>query len=289
MTQMPLLQKDAWETATSRETTWSAQGAAKTQTREIQVKGFMTGEEALGYCLSRPPGDEGQLPSYIPYNAATQDPPLLLRSIKATANDNPEIWTITGEYSSLVRDDLGRAVDYTFSGTTSGASQTVTQGIVYTKYGTGPDYQGAINVNPNGVDGVDIVIPKLEFQIDKVLPKGTLWFAYLMTLVKLTGTVNEAAFGPFARGEVLYLGTDFSQKGGGETSFIHKFVGSPNRTAANGNALTIGGINNIEKMGHDYLWIDYVATDNAGFVIRQPRTVHVHQVYPYADFSQLRI
>jgi hypothetical protein len=289
MSQFPILSADAWEVATSRETTWTAEGASKDQTREVQVTGFTTPETALNYCLNLPNNHEGRLPTYIPFDLATGNPALLLKSIRATATDSPEIWTITGEYKSLVRDDQGNAVDYTFSGTTSGATQTITQGFAYQKYGTGPDYQGAINVSSSGVDGVDIVIPKLEFEIDKVLKAGTLWFDYLLTVTKMTGTVNAAVFGPFARGEVLYLGVDFSVKGGGDVQFTHKFVASPNRLVANGNALTFGTISNVEKLGHDYLWIDYIAAENAGFVIRQPRTVHVHRVYEFADFTQLKI
>jgi hypothetical protein len=53
--------------------------------------------------------------------------------------------------------------------------------------------------------------------------------------------------------------------------------------------LTFGEITNVEKLGHEYLWVDYVAAESSGFVIRKPRSVHVHQVYPYADFTQLQI
>lgn len=289
MSAFPILPVDAWELPTSRESTWTAEGSTKEQTREVMVTGFTTAEEALNYVLNLADGIEGRLPTYIPYDFATGNPAMLLRAIRATAADTPEAWKIIGEYKSLLRDDDGNAVDYTFSGTTSGASQNITQGLDYQSYGNGPNYQGAINVGPNGVEGVEIVVPKFEFTIDKVLPKGTLYFDYLKVLMRLTGTVNGAPFGPFARGEVLYLGADFSVKGGGDTSFNHKFVGSPNRTRENGNALSFGDITNVEKLGHEYLWVDYVAAESQGFVIRRPRSVHVHQVYPYADFTALRI
>jgi hypothetical protein len=289
MSAFPILPVDAWELPTSRESTWTAEGSTKEQTREVMVTGYTTAEEALNHVLNLAEGIEGRLPTYIPYDFATGNPAMLLRAIRARATDTPEVWTIVGEYKSLLRDDDGNAVDYTFSGTTSGASQNITQGLDYQSYGNGPNYQGAINVSPNGVEGVDVVVPKFEFTIDKVLPKGTLYFDYLKVLMQLTGTVNGAPFGPFARGEVLYLGADFSVKGGGDTSFNHKFVGSPNRTTANGNALSFGDITNVEKLGHEYLWVDYVAAESQGFVIRQPRSVHVHQVYPFADFTALRI
>jgi hypothetical protein len=279
---------DSWETTGSRSTSWTSKGSEKQQTREFIAVGLMSPEEAVDYALNgAPPPDN--IPYYIPFNPQLNQPGLLLESISATPLDTPETWSVTAQYKSLVRDDDGNDVDYTFSGTTSGQSQNITQGLDYRKFGNGPNFAGAINVTENGVDGVDIVIPKLEFQIDKVLRKSTKWFEYLMHITQLTGSVNAAPFGLFARGEVLYLGADFSVQGGGDTNFTHKFMASPNRTIANNNALKFGPISNVEKMGHDYLWVDYIAMEESGFVIREPRTVHVHQVYPYADFTRLRL
>lgn len=277
---------DAFENALSRPTTWTADGGKKTQTREVTVTGYTTPETAANYAVV-----SGELPTFIPFNPVTLDPPAVLKSVSAKPEGSPEIWIIEGSYESLQTDDNGDPLSYSISGTTSGATTTVTQGILgrYTKYGTGPDYAGAINVDKDGVQGVEIIIPKLEFQIEKVIPRGTLFFQYLQVLIGLTGRVNAAPAFYFAPRELLFLGADFSAKGGGDVTFTYKFAASPNRLAASGNALSVGAITNIEKFGHDYLWVDYKAEESSGYVIRTPRTVHVHGVYEDGDFSLLGI
>lgn len=286
---------DAFETLTSRDTTWTAEGGRKTQTREAMVFGVTTPEEAAYTAVIGTPNVPASLPSFLPANPVTGDAMMILKSVSAKPTENVEVWVATGTYESLQRNDNGNEISFTFSGTTSGATQTVTQGYAYQKYGTGPDYAGAINVDKDGVQGVEIVIPKLEFQIEKVIPKADSngnprkWFAYLMTILRLTGRVNAAPIWDFAQRELLFLGADYNAKGGGDVAFTYKFVASPNRLAANNNALTIGSINNIEKFGHDYLWIDYRAVESGGFIVREPRTVHVHRVYEDGDFTLLGI
>jgi len=52
MSAFPILPIDAWELPTSRESTWTAEGSTKEQTREVMVTGYTTAEEALNYVLS---------------------------------------------------------------------------------------------------------------------------------------------------------------------------------------------------------------------------------------------
>lgn len=296
MTRTPL-PLDAFETLDSRATTWSADGGKKQQTRSAMVTGVTTAEDAAYTAVvgNAAAGLSPQLPTFLPQNPLTGDAMMVMKSISAEPTESPEVWSVSATYHTLQLDDQGNPISFTFSGTTSGATSTITQGIGYTRYGTGPNYNGAINVDADGVAGVEIVIPKLEFQIEKVIPKTdglgnpTKWFAYLMVLLNLTGKVNGAPIWNFAQRELLFLGADFSAKGGGDVTFTYKFVASPNRTVANGNALTIGSISNIEKFGHDYLWIDYVASESSGFVVRTPRTVHVHRVYEDGNFALLGI
>lgn len=286
---------DSFETVNSRATNWSSDGGKKTQEREVMVTGVTTSEEAAYLAVIGTPTNPSTLPSYLPRNPVTGDGMMVLKAVSAKPTENVEAWIVTGTYETLQRDDQGNDITYTFSGTTSGATQTITQGIGYQRYGTGPNYAGAINVDKDGVQGVEIIVPTLEFQIEKVLPKvngagvPTKWFAYNMVLLGLTGRVNAAPIWEFAARELLFLGADFSAKGGGDVTFTYKFRASPNRLVANGNALSFGAITNVEKYGHDYLWIDYVAEESAGFVVRTPRTVHVHRVYEDGNFLLLGI
>jgi hypothetical protein len=272
---------DIFESADSRATNYDADQGIKTQTRRVTVTGYTTPEEAISAALSDP---ATPLPAFVSGNPITGEPQMQLRSVAIEPQETPEIYAIVGNYESTPVDDNDDPISYTFSGTTTGASQLVTQGIAYQRYGTGPNYDGAINVDKDGVQGVEITIPRLEFQIDKVMPKGVLRFSYVIQLMQMTGKTNQAAIWGFAQGELLFLGAEFSQKSAGEVTISFKFMASPNVTG-----LAIGTVSGIDKKGHEYLWVDYKASESGGFVIRQPRTVHVHQVYDYADFSTLQI
>jgi hypothetical protein len=292
------LQLDTFETITSRDTNYVAEGGKKSQTREVMVTGVTTPEDA-GYIALVGDPDSGlspSLPTFLPMvqRGNRRDPAMLLKTVSVAATENVEAWIVTGSYESLSFDDDGNSISFTFSGTTSGATQTVTQGIGYASYGTGPNYAGAINVDKDGVSGVEIVIPKLEFQIEKTIETGAAnglskWFEYTRKILSLTGTVNGGPMWGFGLRELLFLGADFSAKGGGSVSYTFKFVASPNRLSSLGNAISVGNVSGIEKFGHDYLWVDYAAEESSGFVIRTPRTVHVHRVYADGDFSILGI
>lgn len=276
---------DIFELPDSRDTDWSAEAGKKTQTRTKMVTGYNSPEEAAQAAVDEP---NTSTPLVIPYDPITGLPAMILKAVKAKPLQ-PNVYELTFSYESVSIDENEDPLTWSFSGSTSGGTQSVSQAISYRRYGTGPDYGGAINVDTDGVKGVDIIVPQLEFQIQKTLQRGVLTLPYVATMVKLTGTVNGAPIWGFAMRELLFMGGEFSQKSNAEVSCTFKFVCSPNRLTANGNALTIGDITNVEKYGHEYMWIDYKAVDSGGYVIRQPRTVHVDQVYQDGDFTLLQI
>jgi hypothetical protein len=269
---------DVFESADSRDTEWSFESGEKAQTRKAVVVGYTTPEEAAQAAVDTP---DTTTPLVIPYDPDAGTPSMIVRRVQAKAIQ-PDAYELTFDYRSLTYDD--DPLSFTFSGQTEGGTQLVTQGYDYRSYGTGPNYDGAINVGRDGPEGVEIGIPGLEFTIHKQMAKGVLTLAYVASLTRLTYTTNNADFNGFAAGELLFKGAEFSQRSGAECSITFKFSASPNQ-----NNLTIGSITGIEKKGHEYLWIDYVAVESSGFIIRQPRTVHVHRVYQESDFSLLGI
>jgi hypothetical protein len=196
-------------------------------------------------------------------------------------SDTNDIWDITVPYESQVN------TERTFAGSTAGGSFNITQGYGVTSYaasGSAPNFQGAINVNEQGVQGVDVIVPQFEFSLTKTQENGFVSLAYTATLARMTGKVNNATFENFNAGELLFLGADFSQQSSGSATITYKFSASPNRTG-----ITIGSITGIAKKGHEYLWVFYRPNLSGNFLVRIPVAVYVHKVYEEGDFSTLWI
>jgi hypothetical protein len=215
-------------------------------------------------------------------------------------------WKVTINYEKIGADDatqtapLKRARSFDTSGGTKHVTESVTGAdkAAYAAGGTAPTSMGgAIGVDDNGVNGVDIVVPSFQFQESYDVPLSVLTDAYIRKLGELTGTVNKEAFRGFKAGEVLFVGASGShewdeQRGNGPGAITFKFVASP--SAGDGKTLLplkVGDINNIAKGGHEYLWVRYatVADTAKSQITRQPIAVYVNRVYQDGDFSQLKI
>jgi len=176
-------------------------------------------------------------------------------------------------------------------GTAAGERATTTE----KRYGSGaPDQKGAIGVDGDSVQGVDIVIPALQWTENYDVPAQYVTNDWVKTVSALTGTTNNAAFRSFAAGEVLFIGGTGSQdwdaeKGDSPWSLSFKFVASPNADGTTLPTLTIGSITGIEKRGHEYLWVRYESEVNSGTPLKVPKYVYVNQVYPSANFALLGI
>jgi hypothetical protein len=182
--------------------------------------------------------------------------------------------------------DFGGKWSYEFD--TSGGTQHITQSLPttesYVEDGApaAPDYEGAINVQEENVNGVDIVIPVFKWSENHEIPIWCVTPRYKKILFELTGSVNSEAFRGFAPQEVLFEGVSGSIKKGENWDLNYKFAASPrviNRK--------IGNITVNVKEGWDYLWVRYQSAVDAGALIKKPVAVYVEHVYPYKDFSLL--
>jgi hypothetical protein len=180
---------------------------------------------------------------------------------------------------------------------TTGGTQHITQAHDdrrYPLFGVGglsaaPDQQKAIGVDGNGVNGVDIVVPALQWQEQYDVPNAYINATYVRGLAGMTGTTNNAAFRGFEAGEVLFVGCSGSQewdneKGSGPWSLSYRFIASKNVTGQ-----TIGSISGIDKKGHEYLWVRYEDSVSGSNLLKTPKAVYVSKVYKDADFSALGI
>jgi len=189
---------------------------------------------------------------------------------------------------------------------TGGGSQHITQAQPAPGFSDGeqrfwtgspaaPNMRGAIAVDGDSVNGVDIVVPALTWTETYDVPHQFITADYIKNLSKVTGTVNADTFRTFPAGEILFLGASGSQewdsdKGDGPWNLSYKFSQSPN--AGPGKtlpALTIGSITGVEKDGHDYMWIRYEDDVASDTLIKKPKFVYVNKVYRRENFAQLGI
>jgi hypothetical protein len=182
---------------------------------------------------------------------------------------------------------------------TTGGTQHITQACSVGSGGTldfekrfpssATNMSGAIGVDSNGVNGVDIVVPQLQWQESYDVPNAYVTAAYVRGVAGITGTTNSASFRGFDAGEVLFVGCSGSQewddqKGSGPWSLSYRFVASKNVTGQ-----TIGSISGVEKKGHEYLWVRYEDAVSGSSLLKQPKAVYVSKVYKDSDFSALGI
>ncbi|MBM3854743.1 MAG: hypothetical protein FJ399_16585, partial [Verrucomicrobia bacterium] len=167
-----------------------------------------------------------------------------------------ELWEAVVYYGRPQGGGLPQTGENVFSFDTGGGTQHITQSkdTVSTHAASGktaPDFQGAIGVTADSVEGVDITVPVYQFAETHYFPDEVVTPAYKGTLFSLTGKVNSGSFRGFQPGEVLFLGATGSKRGTDpqadwEISF--RFAASPNASG-----LSVGPITGISKKGWEYL------------------------------------
>jgi hypothetical protein len=173
---------------------------------------------------------------------------------------------------------------------TTGGTQHITQASDERAYGTGaPPQQNAIAVDENGVNGVDIVVPQLQWTETYDVPNAYVTNGYIRGVAAVTGTTNNSSFRGFEAGEVLFIGCSGNQewddqKGRGPWSLSYRFVASKNVTNE-----SVGSITGIAKKGHEYLWVRYESAASSNTLIKQPKHVYVNKVYKETNFANLGI
>lgn len=210
-------------------------------------------------------------------------------------------WQVTIQYEKAGAEDAAQPdpLKRSRSFDTTGGTQHITQArpvgsgntldFEFRYPSSATNMSGAIGVDANGVNGVDIVVPQLQWQEQYDVPNAYVTNSWVRGVAGLTGTTNAAAFRGFEAGEVLFVGCTGSQewddqRGRGPWNLSFRFVASKNVTGE-----TIGSITGIAKGGHDYLWVRYEDTTSGNDLIKRPKAVYVSRVYRSSDFSLLGI
>ncbi len=162
------------------------------------------------------------------------------------------------------------------------------------------DFEGAIGVSKDSVEGVETSVPKLTLTAKRKYNSSALAYNYVQQLYQLTAKTNQAIFFvtwqsqtlTFQIGELLFLGAVVTEATASQLEIDHKFEASYDRLVANGNGITAVGFSEpLQKYGWDYGWLSYMdATSSSGQAfIKAPQQFQSDQVYDKGDFSILQI
>jgi hypothetical protein len=218
-------------------------------------------------------------------------------------------WQLTIQYEKNGAEDGAEPLKRSRSFDTTGGTQHITQAnqigtreldfategegtapVFERRYpSTAPDQSGAIGVDANGVNGIDVVTPQLQWQETYDVPNAYVTSAYIRGVAGITGSTNSQGFRGFQAGEVLFVGCSGSQewddqKGKGPWTLSYRFIASKNVTGQ-----TIGTISGIAKKGHEYLWVRYEESIDSSVLVKKPKYVYVNKVYKEGNFTQLGI
>jgi len=225
---------------------------------------------------------------------------LLVRQEFIPKVTGPDSWDIDIRYGT--EDDrksheVPEAGFWRFSFDTTGGSHKVTQSletihrVEADPADPAPDLKQAIGWNGTKVQGVEIVVPKLEFNITAYYEPASITSDYMKNLARKTGRTNAAVWLGFAEGEVLYMGStgdgDVPLASGARVKpipIVHKYAASENVTA-----LAVGDMTVPTKKGFEYLWVRYKQIESADAKNLIPKPVHayVERVYEKVDFAAL--
>lgn len=184
---------------------------------------------------------------------------------------------------------------------TTGGTQHITQalGNGETVYPTGTlhEFNGAIGVNGDRVDGVDRVIPQLKLTVVKQWRAASLPANYCQLVHDLTGKVNSLTMTWVYKGQVflfnpnelLYMGARLSDSSPNDIlEFAYSFEFSRNAenivVGTGATAITVS-----DKKGWQYSWVRYQDHVNTGAstLVKIPDCVVVNDIYESADLRQL--
>lgn len=216
---------------------------------------------------------------------------------RGTSRDSWEVDVRYGTEDDRRSQEPPEAGAWRFSFDTTGAVHKVTQSrqtihqLSADPGDPAPDLKQAIGWDGKKVNGVEIVVPKLEFDITAYYPPASVTTAFMRQLARNTGRTNAAAWLGFEAGELLYLGStgdgDVPLASGTRVKplpLVHKFAASENVTN-----LVVGPITVPAKKGFEYLWVRYkqIESPDATNIVPRPTHVYVERVYETAVFASL--
>ena len=173
---------------------------------------------------------------------------------------------------------------------TTGGTQHITQCLEQADYGgeaAAPNIRlsRVIGLTKYGVEGVDIIVPQMEFTATKTYRKDAIDSNFILSLMNLTGKVNSAPFQlrqlTFLAGELLFVGCTGSSSGRKDWQMVYRFRASQNKK----NIKIAENITVASKLGHEYLWVMYKVDEKDDRFTQVADVAFVSKVYDTEDFG----
>lgn len=202
---------------------------------------------------------------------------------------------VTATYRTLVPADQGQGqppeyVPGSIGWDTTGHTEHITQSLPTQERipQEAPDYQGAINVSGDAVQGIDVVRPAFRYSETWILPVGSVLDCdYLGNVYRLTGTVNNDPFRCFDPGEALFLGARGQwQEDQPYVAVTYEFEARPNDP----NYYPWEGAGGtFDKKGWEHIWIKYEDDVDANSLVKVPVAAYKSKVYRQESWVALGI
>jgi hypothetical protein len=173
---------------------------------------------------------------------------------------------------------------------TSGHTEHITQSrgtATFPAGATPPDFDSAINVSGDSVNGIDKVSPSLRYSETWIMPIGVAMSAtFVEAVYTTTGTVNLNQFRAFKPGEALFMGARGQWQGDQPyVAVTFDFECRPNVTDYYGG----GTIGQFPKEGWQYVWFLYETAPSNGALVRKPLHAYRETIYEKKDWSAMQI
>lgn len=207
-----------------------------------------------------------------------------------TIEPDGQVWTATVPY-------VDKSINDKFSLSLAGGTAHISTALEHiAEYGPGPNpppgFAGAIGVNGDTVEGVDIGIRAFAFTITRYLSNAAI-DAFVDDMYTKSWNSNSAVVSlavdglamTFQIGELIYKdGSAVPRENADDWEIILNFAAEPNTTT-----LSVAGIGPIIKKGWEYLWVRHVDDEDqdAKQLVRKPDSVHIEKVYEAADLNTL--
>ena len=161
-----------------------------------------------------------------------------------------------------------------------------------------PDFERAVNVTEDRIEGTDILRPEFRFNITKYVPIAAITDAWVKTVADLVGTVNNDTFRSFHKGEVLLTSVSGATRSKTDAAITYQFARNKNETwntpelhVWQSNHGDLVGGNTFTRQGWETLWfyIERTKDDQAKKVIRRVISGYVERMYSFGNFAILGV
>lgn len=200
---------------------------------------------------------------------------------------------VTATYQTLQpkpKDEENNNGDFTpgsLAWDTTGHTEHITQGLtdeVRIPEGAA-DFESAINVSGDSVQGLDVVRPNLRYSETWILPASVaIDCTFIGNVYRLTGTVNNSTFRCFDAGEALFMGARAQWTGDQPyVSVTFDWECRPN------TKFYVKALGEFDKEGWEHVWIQYQPESSNGSLIRKPIAAYKNRVYKKESWAGLGV